>query len=1027
MPFDPNDPRLTAYALDELDPAELASVEAQLADCAESRKYVEEIRETARLLTAQLHHEPAPNGLTTEQRKTIETELEPIPTFVSRPIRRRSPLLQLAPLAAALAGIGILIGLIVPMIAARVRSSREALPHDAAASFANKLGDYPVTSSPAPQSKDESNRWGDVALLSSQPQQRLEEDMKREKRDQVPVLDSLGRRDAQTLGYSDGEKAGAAALGESPKSPPQEPPVSGPPNLAFRGAERTRDKVLRREPQQGGQRSMLAAPNPADTLFTKPGQPNSGPQGNPGQGQQQGQRQGQGQGPGQQGQGGQVQFAQAQQPRQAGANQANQQGPGQGQGQGQGQQGQGQGQPGHGLVQLSTAQPAGRTSNFSVESPPAIQAQPYVVNGIPDSSKLSGAAAAETRRAGISNSTNNFGIPFGNASANLATPTNASPGAGAKPSAKNAAAKAPSQNSGLTNRYGKAVDRLEQVQPGQGQGPVAAASNPNQPQVAARSLHYLEAAAVPDSSGLSKGTKDAKDLNDLSRERESRKLVEAEGLVTESKAKVVEQQLALAPAPVAAPAPAAEAPPAAAFDRHIDNPFVPVSVEPLSTFSIDVDTASYANVRRFLNQNMMCPPDAVRIEELLNYFPYSDPQPTGDNPLACSAEIGGCAWNPEHRVMRVALNSKPIDREGRPLSNLVFLIDVSGSMDQPNKLPLVKQSLQRLVEELGENDRIAIVVYAGASGLVLPSINCMRKAEILSAIDQLQAGGSTNGGAGIQLAYDQAISHFIKNGVNRVILATDGDFNVGISNRDELVKLIEAKRQSGVYLSVLGFGIDNLKDGQLEALADKGNGNYAAIDSLKEAEKVLITEMGSTLVTVAKDVKLQIEFNPAKVGAYRLIGYENRLLAAQDFADDAKDAGEIGAGHHVTALYELVPPGKAEGGEPLRFQKPKLVENPSPESVLIKVRYKRPNEDTSRPFEQGVIDAGLDYSRSSDNFKFASTVAGFGMLLRQSPYKGTLTYAGLLEMAQATQSNDPSGYRREFVGLVQKAQELAPR
>ena len=483
-------------------------------------------------------------------------------------------------------------------------------------------------------------------------------------------------------------------------------------------------------------------------------------------------------------------------------------------------------------------------------------------------------------------------------------------------------------------------------------------------------------------------------------------------------------------APAPAPEPAAEAMPPenAAFDPHHDNPFVPVAREPLSTFSIDVDSASYANVRRFLNQNTMPPIDAVRVEELINYFPYHDPAPTGDHPVAVSCEVGGCAWNPGHRLMRVALTSKPIEKENRPASNLVFLIDVSGSMDQPNKLPLVKSSLQRLVEELGENDRIAIVVYAGASGLVLPSTSCMNKAEILSAIDQLQAGGSTNGGAGIQLAYDTAVKHFIKGGSNRVILATDGDFNVGISNRDELVKLIEAKRTSGVYLSVLGFGMGNLKDGQLEALADKGNGHYASIDSIDEAEKVLIKEMGATLVTVAKDVKFQIEFNPAKVGAYRLIGYENRMLAAQDFANDAKDAGEVGAGHHVTALYELAPPGKAENAVAgSGSSSPTKLAQPSPESVLIKVRYKRPNEDASRPFEQGVTDPGLDFSRSSTDFKFASSVAGFGMLLRHSPYKGSLTYAGVLEIAGSALSDDPSGYRKEFVELVRKAQELAAK
>lgn len=486
----------------------------------------------------------------------------------------------------------------------------------------------------------------------------------------------------------------------------------------------------------------------------------------------------------------------------------------------------------------------------------------------------------------------------------------------------------------------------------------------------------------------------------------------------------LEEVRELGEAKLAEPAPTAEE-----FDRNPDNKFLRVQAEPLSTFSIDVDSAGYANVRRFLNQNTLPPVDSVRIEELINYFPYRDPPPTGDDPLAIHAEIAGCPWNPEHRLARISLTSKAIAKEGRPLSNLMFLIDVSGSMNQPNKLPLVKASLQRLVEELGENDRVGIVVYAGASGLALPSTSCLRKAEILSAIDQLQAGGSTNGGAGIQLAYDEAVRHFIKGGSNRVILATDGDFNVGVTSRDDLIRLIEAKRASGVFLSVLGFGMGNLKDSQLEQLANKGNGHYAYIDSLKEAEKVLVEEMGATLNTVAKDVKFQIEFNPEKVGAYRLIGYENRLLANQDFADDAKDAGEVGAGHHVTALYELVPAGKeaevAPKAEPLAFQKP--VETvPSPDTMVVKLRYKRPEESTSRLYEKRVEDKGTDFARASTDFKFAASVAGFGMLLRNSPYKGSLTYPGVLELAAGSLADDPSGYRKEFTDLVRKAQSLSP-
>jgi Ca-activated chloride channel family protein len=467
-----------------------------------------------------------------------------------------------------------------------------------------------------------------------------------------------------------------------------------------------------------------------------------------------------------------------------------------------------------------------------------------------------------------------------------------------------------------------------------------------------------------------------------------------------------------------------------AYARIVDNPFVLVSREPLSTFSVDVDTASYANVRRFLNLGQRPPRDAVRIEELLNYFPYHDPPPSGDAPFSVQVEVARCPWNAVHRLARIGLMGRPIDQKERPPSNLVFLIDVSGSMDQPNKLPLVKAALRLLVENMGENDRVAIVVYSNVAGLYLRSTSCMHQAEIMSAIDQLHAGGSTNGGAGIQLAYDTAVQNFIKGGTNRVILATDGDFNVGISDDDKLVQLIEAKARSKAYLSVLGFGMGNIKDAKLEKLADKGNGHYAYIDTLQEARKELVEQMGATLVTIAKDVKIQVEFNPGQVSAYRLIGYENRLLRNEDFKDDTKDAGEIGAGHHVTALYELVP---ANVGtklplaevEPLRFQQNQLVQKAAmPESLYVKLRYKRPDEDVSRPIEQGVVDQGLDYANASEDFKFAAAVAGFGMLLRDSPERGSLTYPALLELAEASKGSDRSGYRAEFIELVRKAEAL---
>jgi Ca-activated chloride channel family protein len=462
-----------------------------------------------------------------------------------------------------------------------------------------------------------------------------------------------------------------------------------------------------------------------------------------------------------------------------------------------------------------------------------------------------------------------------------------------------------------------------------------------------------------------------------------------------------------------------------------DNRFQSVREDPQSTFSIDVDTASYANVRRFLTQNMLPPRDAVRIEELLNYFPYHDapPAPDSADPFAIHLETAACPWNPRTRLARIGIAARQIDQSRRPASNLVFLVDVSGSMDAPNKLPLVQWGLERLVEQLGENDRVAIAVYANAAGLVLPSTTCMHKAAILSSIQELRASGGTNGAAGLQLAYDVAAQNFIKNGTNRVILATDGDFNVGPSDDNELVRLIEQKRKSGVFLSVLGFGMGNIKDAKLEKLSDKGNGHYAYIDAPHEAYRVLVEQMGATLVTVAKDVKIQVTFNPARVARFRLIGYENRIMAHQDFANDAKDAGEIGAGHHVTALYELAPPENQPGSTTLALRSEVKAgfagATRMAESLTVKLRYKKPDQDQSSEIERKLIDGGSDFGHASADLKLASAVAGFGMLLRHSPYLGTLSYDGVLEIASPALASDPAGYHREFARMVQQAKALS--
>jgi Ca-activated chloride channel family protein len=463
------------------------------------------------------------------------------------------------------------------------------------------------------------------------------------------------------------------------------------------------------------------------------------------------------------------------------------------------------------------------------------------------------------------------------------------------------------------------------------------------------------------------------------------------------------------------------------YDRIVENPFLSVVANPLSTFSIDVDRASYSNVRRFISQGMRPPIDAVRVEEFVNYFPYDYPEPLGAHPFSITTEVGASPWRPEHRLMRIGLKGRSTGVADLPPSNLVFLLDISGSMSTPDKLPLLKAAFRLLVNELRPEDHVAMVVYAGAAGLVLPSTPGDRKTEMLDALEALDAGGSTAGGAGIRLAYDVARENYIPGGNNRVILATDGDFNVGTSSDAELVRLIEEKREQGTFLTILGFGTGNLKDAKMEQLADHGNGNFAYIDNLMEARKVLVTEMGGTLLTIAKDVKIQVEFNPSLVAAYRLIGYENRLLRAEDFSDDTKDAGELGAGHTVTALYELIPVGvdtdvAIRGVDSLRYRSTGdiLPTGGSHELGFVKLRYKEPESETSRLIEHPVVDEGGAASR---DFYFATAVAGFGMLLRDSEYVGPWTLTDVLATARHALGADPHGYRAEFVRLVEMVQQ----
>ena len=462
------------------------------------------------------------------------------------------------------------------------------------------------------------------------------------------------------------------------------------------------------------------------------------------------------------------------------------------------------------------------------------------------------------------------------------------------------------------------------------------------------------------------------------------------------------------------------------YDVINENQFKEVLDNPLSTFSVDVDRASYANVRRFLNQSSPPPKDAVRIEELINYFDYDYPQPQSNHPFSINFEAHACPWNTGNELVMIGIQGKEMDMQEIPPSNLVFLIDVSGSMSAPNKLPLLRQAFKILVDKLRPEDRVAMVVYAGAAGVVLESTSGNNKGRIVNALDHLQAGGSTAGGAGIKLAYQIAKQNFIPKGNNRVILATDGDFNIGASSDAEMVRLIEEKRDEGVFLSVLGFGMGNYKDSKIEAISNAGNGNYAYIDNIMEAKKVFDKELWGTLYTIAKDVKIQVEFNPAKVKAYRLIGYENRILNKEDFNDDKKDAGDIGSGHSVTALYEVIPADSKEqvsSVDPLMYQTTQVV--PSKDLMTVKLRYKNPDEDQSIKIVKTMPMNPAREDNRSENFLFAASVAQFGMILRDSEHKANASYDQALSLAKTGKGEDEAGYRQEFIRLIKKSRLMA--
>ncbi|AFM04957.1 uncharacterized protein containing a von Willebrand factor type A (vWA) domain [Bernardetia litoralis DSM 6794] len=472
------------------------------------------------------------------------------------------------------------------------------------------------------------------------------------------------------------------------------------------------------------------------------------------------------------------------------------------------------------------------------------------------------------------------------------------------------------------------------------------------------------------------------------------------------------------------------------YQKQIENKFIQSLKEPLSTFSIDVDNASYSNARRFIQSGQFPNPDAVRIEEFINYFDYDYKKPTGKHPFSVSTEISTAPWNEKHKLVHVGIQGKDLDYDNLAPSNLVFLIDASGSMSAQNKLPLLRSSLKLLLSQLSKNDHIAIVAYAGAAGLVLESTPATETDKIMKALDAVSAGGSTAGGAGIQLAYSLAKDNLIKEGNNRVILCTDGDFNVGANSAQDLVTMIETKRNDGIYLTLCGFGMGNYKDSQMEQLSNAGNGNYFYIDNIQEAKKVFVTQMRATLFTIAKDVKIQIEFNPAKVAAYRLIGYENRILNKEDFNDDKKDAGELGAGHTVTALYEIIPVGiKSEflpSVDDLRYQKDesKIKESytaaaSSDELLNLKLRYKKPNEETSNLIVNPLKDDNIVLANTSKNFRFSAAVAEFGMILRNSEFKSNANYEQVISLAKNAKGKDTEGYRSEFLKLIESCQLMS--
>jgi Ca-activated chloride channel family protein len=996
MPFDPDDPRLTAFALGELDPADRDEIEAILRDDPEGRAFVLGIEETARLLAEEFRHEStAGPGLDMGLREAVEEQLAAPTTlpFNPTPVPPQGTHFGLLHLAAGFVIVGVTLGL---FFAAHHALNRAEAPIEVAQADFDRLEvrAAPKAARPAsaPSSAPLDALPGPVAPPPSGPVMR------------APVATAPVSEDL---------------LSEAAPAPSAVPAVTVPPPSPAPAPARSERASYARAGELG-RKSTLAAPDPSKPLLRSSTPPAGGEPAASGNAQR-------------------------------------------------GLAARGMGGIGGGG--MGSAESRSRTAGASLATGPSAPPPPPTETAL----RVDG----ERGKAGATT----FGLAFKDAK--QVSPEESRPADPAKPQSppstqpadKPDSAGRPqqpalallkeSQDASLAKNLpqgrGQQVQGQNQGSQGQGekgQGGQAASGKPGQAQASKGASQSQDAKAATQFGGQKSGLadqlargddKEARNKNEglaelkvrdvTVKEKEQLDALDREVVRKEAEIRQLAERLDQGrrnedakKAKVAREA----------YARFYDNPFVNVLPgNELSTFAIDVDTASYANVRRFLSQGQLPPVEAVRIEELVNYFTYDDPAPQGDAPFSVNVEVAACPWDAGHRLARIGLKGKSIAADKRPMSNLVFLVDVSGSMSDLNKLPLLKAGLKLLVEQLGENDRVGIVTYSNEVTTLMPSTPCHRKAEIFAKLESLKAEGGTNGGAGIQRAYEMAELNRIKGGTNRVILATDGDFNIGLT-KDDLLATSEQRAKGGIFLSVLGFGEGNLQEDFMEQLADKGNGNYSYIDTIDEARKVLVRQMSGTLVVIAKDVKIQVEFNPARVGAYRLIGYENRVMANQDFRNDKKDAGEIGAGHSVTALYEIVPAVPVVNvamNRNLKYRSnvagPAVNNNlnlnavnnnngveVSPELLNVALRYKKPDGDVATEIDRGVTDDGRDFGRASADFKFAASVAGFGMLLRESPYKGSLTFPAVLEIASSSLGPDRSGDRKGFLEMVKQADQI---